>query len=152
MRRVVLALAVAISLLVSAPLASASDASLKRALKPYTTRLTRDVAYLANFSVPSKTAVPSVLSRLGKIGHDLAAVTHAATANHGSTTSGRKGRALVLEGLHDAQAAANEARACADAVRSGDGSAATRDQGQERRKINKGIGALEAGGKLLHLF
>lgn len=152
MGRVVLALVVAISLLVTAPLAYASDTSLKRALKPYTARLTRDVAYLSNFSVPSKTRVNSVLRRLVRIRHDLNAVTHAAFVNHASTKSGRRGRALVLVGLRDARAAASAARACVNAVRSGDRSTARSDQRQERRKINKAIGALEAGGKLLHLF
>jgi hypothetical protein len=152
MGRAVVAVAIAISVLVSASLAHARDASLKRALKPYTARLTSDVAYLANFSVPSKSAVPGVLSRLVKIRHDLAGATHAASVNHGSTKAGRKGRALVLTGLHDSQAAASDAKACADAVHSGNHSAASRDHRQERSKIDKAIGALEAGGKLLHLF
>jgi hypothetical protein len=151
-RRVVPALVASFGLLVAASPAHASDASLRRALKPYTTRLTRDIGYLSSFTVRSKKAVPGVIRRLTGIRRDLAGATRAATVNHASSKPGRRGRELVLLGLHDATVAAGKARASANAVRSGRRALATRDQRQERREINMAIRALEAGGKLLHLF
>jgi hypothetical protein len=152
MRRSITSLAAASCLLVAAPPAHASDASFKRALKPFAARLTRDIGYLANFSVPARKVAAQALRRIAAIRRDLAAATRAATVNHASSRSGRKGRALVLAGLHDATAAAGEARACATAVIAGHRAAAKRDCRREQRLVAEAIRALEAGGRLLHLF
>ena len=143
---------VCLGLLVAAPLAQASDASLKRAVKPYVARLTADISYLSNFPVPSKTGAATVLRRLSKIRNDLSGATRAVKDNQGSTTSGRKGRALALSALGDATTATGDARSCATAVRAGHRSAAKSDQRHEQREINKAISQFETAGKLLHLF
>ena len=69
----------------------------------------------------------------------------------GSTRSGRRGRTLVLSGLHGATLATADARASAKAARSGKRSAAKLDAKHERTEINKAISQFESGGKLLHL-
>jgi hypothetical protein len=152
MKRIALPLVVAIGLLVVAPSAQASDASLRRALKPYTGRLTTDIAYLSNFTAPRKSRAAAVLGKLSKIRGDLSGATRAATTNLASTNSGRKGRTLVLSGLSDATVAAGDARASATAARSGNRSGARRSAKKERTLINKAITLLPEGGKLLHLF
>jgi hypothetical protein len=151
-QRVALPLLVSLGLLVATPLAQASDASLERALKAYGARLTGDIGYLSSFSAPSKRAAGAVLHRLSKVRDDLAGATRAATGRQASTSSGRKGRKLVLSGLHDATAAAGDARACATAARSGNRFAAKRYERQEQSEIGKAIPMLESGGKVLHLF
>jgi hypothetical protein len=152
MKRVVLPLVVLLALLAPAPLALASDASLKKALKPFKARLTADIAYLAGFSAPSRARASGALSKLATIRKDLSGATRAATNNKASTKSGRKGRTLVLSALHDATLATGDARASAKAARSGNRSAAKRDAKHERSEINKAIPRFESGGKLLHLF
>jgi hypothetical protein len=152
MKRSALPLLVLLAPLVPAPLAQASDASLKQALKPYETRLTTDIGYLSGFSAPSRSAAPAALRKLSKAGSDLTGASEAATRQQASTSSGRKGRALVLSGLHDATVAAGDARACATAARSGNRSTAKRDANAEQSEINKAIASFESGGKLLHLF
>lgn len=152
MKRVAPALLVSLGLLVASPLAQASDASLKSALKRYEARLTTDIGYLSSFSAPSRSTAPAALSRLSKIRSDLTGAARAATGEQASTSSGRKGRTLVLSGLHDATVAADDARACATAARSGNRSTARGDAKAEQSEINKAIGLFESGGKLLHLF
>jgi hypothetical protein len=152
MKRVALLLLVPLGLLVATPFARATDASLERALKAYETRLSGDIGYLSSFSAPSKGAAAAVLHRLSEVRNDLAGATRAATGRQASTGSGRRGRELVLSGLHDAAAAASDARACATAVRSGNRNAAKRDERQEQSEIGKAIPLFESGGKLLHLF
>jgi len=75
MRHVICTLLVWVGLLVAASLARASDASLKRALTPYTARLTADVGCLSSFSVPNPGSAGRVLKRLVDIPGDLSGVT-----------------------------------------------------------------------------
>jgi hypothetical protein len=152
MKRFALALLVSLGLLAVAPLAHASDASLEHALKAYKTRLTADIAYLASFSAPSKSAAATALSRLPKLRGDLTGATQAATRQQGSTNSGRKGRTMVLSGLHDAIVATGDAGASAAAARSGNRATAKRDASREQAEINRAIPLFESGGMLLHLF
>jgi hypothetical protein len=152
MKRLLLPSIVSIGLLAMAPMARGSDASLEHALKPYKTKLTTDVAYLSSFSAPSKSRATATLRRLSNVAGDLAGATRAANGQQASTTSGRKGRKLVLQGLHDATLAVGDARASATAAKSGQRSTAKRDARSERAKINKAIPQLEQGGMLLHLF
>ena len=147
-----LILLVLLGLLALAPLAHASDATLEKAMKAYEKRLTTDISYLANFSVPSKKAAPSTLSKLSRIVNDLAGATKAATRHQASTSSGRKGRTQILAALHDATAATSDAKACATAARAGKRSTAKRDSKAEQRQIDKAIPLFESGGKLLKLF
>jgi hypothetical protein len=150
--RVALPLLISLGLLIAAPLAQASDASLRRAVKPYVSRLTADVSYLSNFAVPRKSGVVTVLRRLDKIRTDLGGATRAVKDNQGSTSAGRKGRTLALSALRHATTATADARACATAVRAGKRSAAKSDQRHEQTEINRAISQFEAAGKLLHLF
>jgi hypothetical protein len=152
MKRVLLPSIVSIGLLAMAPMARGSDASLEHALKAYKTKLTTDVAYLSSFSAPSKSRATATLRRLSKVAGDLAGATRAANGQQASTKSGRKGRKLVLEGLHDATLAVRDARASATAAKSGQRPTAKRDARSEQAKINNAIPMLEQGGKLLHLF
>ena len=152
MKRVALPLLIAIGLLATASFAQASDAGLRRALRPYRARLTTDISYLSNFTAPSKSRTGAALRRLSKIRGDLGGATRAANLQQASTSSGRKGRTLVLSALHDASAAAADARASALAARSGNRSAARRDARKEQGEINRAITSFEQGGKLLHLF
>ena len=152
MRRVGISLVIVMGLAALAGPAWASDATLKNALKPYKTRLTADVAYLAAFKVPSSSAASGVQSKLSKISKDLQGATQAANANQASTKNGRKGRSQVLDGLHDAIAAADSARACVKAVKAGKASAAKSDRKLEQSNVNRAIPLLESGGKLLKLF
>jgi hypothetical protein len=150
--RVAAPLLVVLGLLVAVPLAQASDASLKRAMKAYESRLTTDIGYLSNFSVPSRSAASTVLHKLSKIGTDLSAATRTAKGQQASTNSGRKARTLLLSALSDATTGTGDARTCATAARSGNRSAAKRDQRNEQNEINKAIPLFESAGKLLHLF
>jgi hypothetical protein len=152
MKRVALPLVVAVGLLAVAPLAHASDASLKRALRAYKARLTTDIGYLASFAAPNKGAAVGALRRLSTVRGDLTGATHAATLQQASTSSGRRARTLVLSGLHDAIAAVGDARASATAARSGNRSAAKRAARKARDETNKAIPLFESGGRLLHLF
>lgn len=152
MKRVLPSVLVALGLALLVPPAWASDATLKSALKPYEARLTKDIAYLAGFRVPSKKATGGALKRLAKINKDLKGAVQAANHNQASSKNGRKGRSLVLSGLHDAIAAAGAARSCAKAAKAGHHAAAKLDRKHEQREINRAIPELESGGKLLHLF
>jgi hypothetical protein len=141
-----------LGLLAAAPLAAASDVSLRTALKPYEARLTTDIGYLSSFSAPSRSAAPAVLSMLSKVRSALSGATLAASRQQGSSSSGRKGRAQVLSALGYATAAADEAGASANAARAGNRSAAKLDAKQEQSKITKAIPLFKSGGSLLHLF
>jgi hypothetical protein len=152
MKFLAVVLLAALGMVAAAPLAQASDATLKRALKAYEGRLTADIGYLSSFSVPSKGTAAGVLRRLSKVRTDLTGAARAANHEQASSSSGRRGRALVLSGLHDASAAAGDARACANAAGAGNRSAAARDRRLERREIGKAIPLFESGGRLLHLF
>jgi hypothetical protein len=147
-----LVLLVLLGLLALAPLAQASDATLEKAMKAYEKRLTNDISYLSSFSAPSKHAAPSTLSKLSRIGSDLAGATKAATRQQASTSSGRKGRTQILAALHDATAAKSDAKASATAARAGKTSTAKRDAKTEQSQITKAIPLFESGGKLLKLF
>jgi hypothetical protein len=151
-RALVLLLALSLGLIVAAPLAQASDASLKHALKAYQTRLTSDIGYLASFKAPSKHGAGTALSKVSKIDGDLKGATKAARGQQGSSSAGRKGRTQILSALKDASAAASAAKASATAAQDGKGGAAKSDAKQERTDINKAIPLFEAGGKALHLF
>jgi hypothetical protein len=135
-----------------AQVASANDASVKRAFKTYDKRLTKDIAYLANFKTPGKRSSGSVLSHVRKIRADLKGAENAQKGKKASTAGGRKGRQEVLAALHDAGTAAGSARTSAIAVRGGHHSAAKHDARQEQTAINKAIPLFESGGKKLHLF
>jgi hypothetical protein len=152
MKRWLLPLLLVAGLLASAPLAQASDASLKHALSPFKSRLTADIAYLAGFKSPSKSAAGGVLRKLSKIGHDLSGATQAANGQQASTNSGRRGRTLVLSGLHHASLATSDAQASARAARAGKRATAKSDAKNEQTEINKAIPQFEQGGRLLHLF
>lgn len=152
MRRIALFLVMVVVVLASSVPAWASDSTLRNALKPYKMRLTADVAYLAVFKVPSKAKAGTVSVKLPKIEKDLLGATQAANANQASTKNGRKARAQVLAGLHDALAATDSARACVNAVKAGKAPAAKSDRKLEQSNINKAIPLLESGGKLLKLF
>jgi len=150
--RVAVPVLISLGLLLAAPLAQASDASLKRAVKPYVQRLTADISYLSNFSVPSKGGTATVLRRLSKVRKDLGGATRAVKDNQGSTSSGRKGRTLALSALAHATTATGDAVSCASAVRAGHRSVAKSDQRREQNEINKAISQFETAGRLLHLF
>ncbi|MHB1571932.1 MAG: hypothetical protein ACYCXW_24030 [Solirubrobacteraceae bacterium] len=132
--------------------ANASDASFRRALAPYKTKLTTDIAYLSNFSAPSKRAAPSSLRTLSRISRDLAGATKAAKGQQGSTTSGRKGRSEVLSALSYATSATSYARSSATAARGGNRSRALAYARSEQARIDKAIPLFEDGGRRLHLF
>jgi hypothetical protein len=152
MKRWLLPLLIVAGLLAVAPLAQASDASLKHALSAYKTRLTNDISYLAGFKAPSKSAAGGVLRKLSKVHHDLNGAMVAANGQQASTRSGRKGRTLVLSGLHHALLATSDAQASASAARAGKRGTAKTDAKNEQTEINKAIPQFEQGGRLLHLF
>jgi len=147
-----IALAVLMGTLVIAPIATASDSSLKNALKPYRNKLTSDIAYLASFSPPSKRAANSVSKKLSKIRTDLKGAQSAANKNQASSQKASTGRSEVLSGLSYALTATADAKASAAAAHSGKKSTARKDAKSERTEINKAIPKLEAGGKALGLF
>lgn len=152
MKRVALPLLVVLGLVAVTPIAQASDQSLRRALQPYKARLTADIGYLASFTAPTKSNAAAALRRLSGVRSDLNGATRAATGQQASTSSGRKGRTLVLSGLEHAITAAGDARASASAARSGNRATATRDARHERGEINHVVTLFESGGRLLHLF
>jgi hypothetical protein len=132
--------------------AAANDASVKRALKRYEKKLTKDIGYLASFKTPTKRSSGSVLKRVSAIRRDLRGAEKAQQGEMASTANGRKGRQQILAALGDAGSAATKARASALAVRAGHRSAAKGDAKQELRDIDKAIVLFESGGKKLHLF
>jgi hypothetical protein len=152
MKRFALLTLVGLGLLGVPPVAVASDASLKAALKPYESRLTTDIGYLSSFSTPSRSAALPALSKLSKIRSGLSGATRAASRQQASSSSGRRGRTLVLSALADATLAPGDAQASANAARSGSRSAAKRKAKEEQSEINKAIPLFESGGRLLHLF
>ena len=144
-------LALVLAFALTAP-AHASDASFKRALSPYKTKLTTDIAYLSNFSTPSKRAASGSLNTLARIGRDLSGATSAARGQQGSTSSGREGRSEVLSALRYATSATSFARSSASAARVGNRSLAAGYARSEQATIKKAIPLFEDGGRRLHLF
>lgn len=130
----------------------ANDSTLEHALKRYDKSLTSDIAYLAGFSVPSRSHANATLHKLSKIGKDLSGATKAARDHQASSKNGRKGRSLVLSGLADATTAQKDAGAAARAARSGKHGTAVSDRKKELKAINKAIPLFESGGQLLHLY
>ncbi len=152
MKRLATPFIVLLALVSTASVARASDSSLEHALSVYKGRLTADIGYLASFSAPNRSGAGGALSRLSRVESDLAGARQAATGQQGSSSSGRKGRALVLSGLGDALGAAGDARASATAARSGKSSTARSDARSETSEINRAIPLFQQGGTLLHLF
>ena len=152
MKRIALPWLVMLAVLAGAPGAQASDASLQHALKAYEARLTSDIGYLASFAAPSRGAAGAALTKLSGVQRDLAAASRAASGQKGSSSTGRKGRSLVLSALGGASTAAGDAVAAASAVRAGRGGAVKGDVAAEQRAINRAIPQFEQGGRLLHLF
>lgn len=152
MKRGLVALAVAVALLGLAPLASASDSSLRRALNGYKSRLTSDISYLAYFSAPSRSRTSSVLSRLSGVSSDLNGAIRAANGQRSSSRTGSRAKSLLLAAFGYALSATGYARASAYAARSGRGSSARSDARAEQGQINRAIPLFEQGGRLLHLF
>ncbi len=143
---------VAVASLAAAPAAGASDASFRRALRHYESRLTADIGYLSSFSAPSKAAAPAALSRLAKVNRDLNAVTTVANRNQASSAAGRTGRSDVLAALGHARIATSDAQRSAGAARARNRAAAVRNARAEQRQIDQAISLFETGGRLLHLF
>jgi hypothetical protein len=152
MKRIATPFLVLVALAAAAPIAVASDASLEHALGAYKSRLTADIGYLASFSAPSRSGASAALSRLSKIQQDLSGARHAAGAQQGSSSAGRRGRTLVLSALGDAIAAAGHAQSSANAARSGKTSTARGEARSESGDINRAIPLFQQGGTLLHLF
>jgi hypothetical protein len=152
MKRIATPFLALVALAVAVPVAGANDASLEHALGAYKSRLTADIGYLASFSVPSRAGAGGTLSRLSTIQHDLAGARHAASAQQGSSSAGRRGRTLVLSALGDAIAAAGHAQSSANAARSGKTSTARSEARTESSDINRAIPLFQQGGTLLHLF
>jgi hypothetical protein len=152
MKRFTIPLLVMLGLLALAPLAAASDKSLENALKPYKTKLTTDVAYLAAFKAPSKSKAGGVLKKLSKIEGDLNGAKNAANGQQASTSGGTQGRSEVLSGVGDLLAGAGDAKSSASAAKAGKSGKAKSDAKQALKEINKAIPVLEAGGMKLKLF
>ncbi len=152
MKRIAWPCLVTIAALVLAPGAQASDSSLQHALKAYQSRLTSDIGYLAGFGVPSRSGAGATLTRLARVHGDLAAASRVASGQQGSSSSGRRGRSLVLAALSGASTATSDAEAAARAARAGRSSSARSDVSAEQAAINRAIGEFEQGGRLLHLF
>ena len=152
MRRAAPPCLVLIAVLALPALARANDASLEHALHGYESKLTTDISYLADFSAPSRGGASGALSRISGTQKDLSAAYRAASGQQGSSSTGRSGRSLVLSALSEANTAAGDAKASADAARSGNSSAARSDANKERGVIDQAIPRFEQGGKDLHLF
>lgn len=151
-KRTTISLVVVLGALVPVAPAQASDKTLEKALKPYKSKLTVDVAYLANYAAPSKSKASSALKELSKVKGDLNGALKAATDNQASSSKGKTGRTEVIAGLKDALKANAEAQASANAAKSGKSSTAKSDAKTEKSEIDKAIAPLEAGGKALGLF
>lgn len=147
-----LPLLICAALLAAAPLARASDASIRRVMNPYKTKLTVDIAYLANFSAPSWKAAPGTLHKLAGIRTELTRASRALEHQKASTRNGRRGRTDVLNALHTALTATTDARNSATAARHRHSATARKDTKAEQRQIGKAIPEFETGGRLLHLF
>ena len=151
-KRFMLPLVICLSLGALAPLAMASDSSLENALKLYKSKLTVNIAYLANFKAPSKSGAATALRKLSKIKGDLNGAKNAATANQGSTASGKAARTQVISGLGDALTSLGDDQKSATAAKSGKASTAKSDAKAGFKEINKAIPLLESGGMKLKLF
>jgi hypothetical protein len=151
-KRIMLPLAICLSVGALAPMAMASDSSLEKALKPYKSKLTVDVAYVANFKAPSKSGAAAALTKLSKIKGDLNGAKNAATANQGSTASGKTARTQVISGLSDSLTALADDQKSASEAKSGKASTAKSDAKAGFKEINKAIPLLESGGQKLKLF
>lgn len=147
-----LVLLISASFCAAAPLAHASDASIRRAMKPYKTKLTVDIGYLANFSAPSRKAAPGALRTLSRVRTDLTGASHALTHQKASSASGRRGRTDVLSALRLALTATSDARTSATAARAGHSASARAAAKREQRQIGKAISKFQTGGRLLRLF
>ena len=152
MKRAVLFPVVVVALGALAPAGAASDKSLENALKPYKSKLTADVAYLANFKAPSKSKAGAALKKLATVNGDLTGAKNAAENNQASSSKGRSGRTAVIAGLTDALAAVADGKASASAAKSGKASTAKTDAKAELKETNKAIPLLESGGMKLGLF
>jgi hypothetical protein len=142
-----------LGILVLAPVAHASDASLEKALKAYKQKLTTDIAYLSGFSAPSKSAASGVSRKLSTISGDLKGAQSAAQNNQASSAKGSKGRSEILAGLGYALVAERDAKAATSAAASGKAATARSDAKRARAEIaDKAIGPLESGGMALGLF
>jgi hypothetical protein len=147
-----LPLAICLSVGALAPMAIASDSSLEKALKPYKSKLTVDIAYLANFKAPGRSGAGAALKQLSKIKGDLNGAKSAATDNQGSTASGKTARTQVISGLGDALTSLADDQKSANAAKSGKASTAKSDAKAGFKEINKAIPLLESGGMKLKLF
>ncbi len=146
-----LLLLICAALLVAPPLAGASDASIRRVMKPYEQKLTVDIGYLSTFSAPSRSVAPRTLRKLSGIRTELTDASHALEHQKASSRNGRRGRTDVLEALRNALTATADARNSARAARAGHGVTARNDVKAEQREIGKAITQFETGGQLLHL-
>jgi hypothetical protein len=151
MKRAGLLLLVLVGLLAT-PAALASDKSLETALKPYKTKLTTDIAYLATFKAPTKSKAAAATKQLGKIGSTLRGAQKVTEDNQASSTKVKTGRTDVLGGLSDALSATSSAKLSASAAKSGKTANAKGDAKAELKSIDKAIPLLETGGKDLGLF
>jgi hypothetical protein len=152
MKRVVLPLLLVLIGLLATPVAFASDSSLKAALKPYKSKLTVDIAYLADFKAPTKSKAAAATKKLGQIQSTLNGAKKAAEGQQGSTSKGKAARTDVINGVTDALTATSQAKASAAAAKSGKSSTAKSDAKAAFKTIGKAIPLLEAGGKDLGLF
>ena len=152
MKKVAVPMFVVLGLLAGVPMAQASDASLRHALKNYETRLTTDIGYLSSFSAPRRARASAALHTIATVRGDLSGATAAGNSQQASSNSGRRGRALVLTGLSEASLAASDARASAVAARAGQRAVARHDAQVEHGEIMRAVTSFEAGGRLLHLF
>jgi hypothetical protein len=152
MKRAVLPLLLVLIGLLATPVALASDSSLEKALKPYKTKLTTDIAYLAGFKAPAKSKASAASKELGKIESTLNGAKKAAKSQQASSTKGRTGQADVIAGVTDALTATSQAKASAAAAKSGKASTAKADAKTEFKTVSKAIPLLETGGKDLGLF
>jgi hypothetical protein len=151
-KRITISLLVVVGALAPVATAQASDKSLEKALKPYVSKLTTDVAYLANFATPSKGSAGSALTKLSKTHGDLAGVEKVANTNQASSANGKAGRLDVIAGVKDALTATADADAAAKAAKSGKSSTAKSDAKSAKSEIKKAIPLLEAGGTKLKLY
>jgi hypothetical protein len=151
-KRITISLLAVLGVLAPIAPAQASDKTLEKALKPYKTKLTHDVAYLAGFKAPSKSKAASALKELSTIHGDLSGANKAAKDNQASSTNGKTGRADVLTGLKYALSGAADAEKSAKAAKSGKSSTAKSDAKSDIALIKKAIPPLEAGGSKLGLF
>src|ERR1700734_3250323 len=138
-KRITISLLVVVGALAPVATAQASDKSLEKALKPYESKLTTDVAYLATFPAPSKGSAGSAQKKLSKIHGDLSGVEKVANENQGSSANGKAGRTDVIAGVKDALTATADAEAAAKAAKSGKSSTAKSDATNAKNEMKKAI-------------